>query len=400
MTTTNINAVERLRRQIQSGKVATVGAPSAAENAAEFDDNFLDMGGDADSAGAASALKSAGAFSESAESAESDTGASERLSHATLADPPEQLLQLTRPGVFTRAVAAPPVLPVASFLLETPTPPVAAQPVLTAQERLRKTSAVVNNTAFSTSQARREMATMKTLTRMLEAVFARPGSTASEHARMTALSELAINARELGAAVARVAGDDVERSSYVAAMATDAAVGLVCQSWEDGRTVDWPLLLQACVDNQEIMSTAESMSYAQSLHFSPVDNPEAVTDRLAVSMHAAFWRLIDLGDTVDGMVPKLAAQIVRESTLYLQGREKFVSDTTLHVSWMQSSIGRMNNLICAELRARFGGRGVVPTREEIDAVLAVSRSGFEGVENYAQSILEKSRPISTDRPGH
>lgn len=393
MTDPSKSAADNLRAQMRRGTVATVGTPTVTR---------VD-------ASAAEVLQANGPMDTEAAVMEPPVVRSAPLRPGEFSKPPQAMVPMSAPtkppgGVALQestaaqvSVALPPsVAPV------TVTPPLAPKK-LSATERLQMEADSARKAALNgvvTAQARREMSTMKTLTRMLEAVYARPGSTASEHARMKALSDLAINARELGAVVARVAGDDVGRSNYIEAMATDAAVGLVCHSWEAGEDVDWPRLLQSCVSNEDIVSTADNMAYAQGLQYAPIEGPEAAADRLAVSMHSAFWRLIDLGQTVDGMVPKLAAQIVRESTLYLQGRDKFVSDTTLHVSWMQSSLGRMTNLICAELRARFGGRGVVPTREEVDAVLAIARSGFEGVENYAQSILEKSCPVSVDRPGN
>lgn len=399
MTQKILTASERLRQQMLGGKVATAGAPvSLAPPQANEDAQSADSGLDAlaDKLLSLPAARSLvpprpGVFTEL-------SGAASR----TIQDPAVALdLRLDSPKFWVGSGAAAqrdePVEPAqADEVDEAVSDRRVAVPQMSASDRLRQTTV----SAATTSHARREMATMKALTRMLESVYARPGSTASEQARMAALSDLSVNARELGAVVARLAGDDVDRSNYVAAMATDAAVGLVCHSWEAGKEVDWPRLLKACVSSEDIVSTAQSMAYAQGLQYTPVDGPEAAFDRLAISTHSAFWRLIDLGQTVDGMVPKLAAQIVQDSVLYLQARDKFVTDTTLHVSWMQSSLGRMTNLICAELRARFGDRGVVPSKVEIDTALAVARSGFEGVENYAQSIIEKSRPVNADRPSH
>lgn len=372
MTERILTATERLRHQLMGGKVATVGAPTRSVRT----DDFLAQA-----------------------TAQEDNGSVSTLA-TQMATPP-------RPGVFIQPSPQPEeaadsaVLAVDSGDVALVRPALAekpAAPAISVQERLRQATA--GSTPQVNAQARREMSSMKTLTRMLEAVFARPGSTASDQARMAALSGLAINARELGVVVARVAGDDAERNNYVAAMATDAAVSLVCHSWEARSDVNWPRLLEASVGNSEIMSLADTLAYAQSLQYDVAETPQAVVDRLAVSMHSAFWRLIELGDVVPGITPKLAAEIVRDISQYLQSRDRFVSDTTLHVTWMQSSINRMTNLICAELRARFGGRSVEPLRGEIETALAVSRSGFEGVENYAQSILDKSGPVNADRPGN
>jgi hypothetical protein len=253
-------------------------------------------------------------------------------------------------------------------------------------QRLREQSAL----ADAVPKARREMAAMKTLTRLLEAVFTRPGSTASDGERMAALSTLSNQAFELGTVVARIAGDDAERSRYVRAMAMDAAVGLVCKSWEQGREIDWPSIIEATANTPEIELAANELSQ---IGYLPVQTAQDASERLSISMHAAFWQVYSLGDAVNGITPRIAAEIVRDCASYLQARQRFVSNNDLHVSWMQGSIRRLSDLVCAEMRARFSN-GEAPTKNDIEVVLSTAHSGFEGVENYAQIILE----TPTNRP--
>lgn len=268
--------------------------------------------------------------------------------------------------------------------------PEAVPSKLSAGDRLRSHVEVKSNTTV----VRKEMAAMRTLTRLLEAIYARPGSSASDQERMTALSLLSTQAMTLGGVVARVAGEDADRSHYIRAVAMEAAVGLVCKSWENGTEVDWGKLVEISADTPEINEAANAMALAA---YRPVNSLVDAADRLTISAHSAFWQVHGLGETVNGVTPKLAAEIVRDCLKYLQERDKFIVDNDMHVTWLQGSIRRLIDLVCAEIRARFKDEPV-PTEDDIRSVLAVARSGFEGVENYAQSILEKQSTESEPRP--
>ena len=290
-------------------------------------------------------------------------------------------------GSMPESAALSPVSPVSSAASAS------AEPVvkLSASQRLQISVGADANSRL----VRKEMATMKTLTRLLEAVFMRPGSLASEKERMQALSTLTNKAYELGSVVARIAGDDFERSQYIRAMSMDAAVTLVCNSWQHEREVDWDRLIEAAAETPEINQAAETIAKAV---YKPVQSATDAFDRLALSIHSAFWQVYGLGEKVNGITARAAAEIVRDCATYLQEREKFVVDNDLYVSWLQGSVRRMADLVCAETLARFAGAETGPSKSDFEAILAVSRSGFEGVESYAQSILEKPNTNAIPRP--
>jgi hypothetical protein len=293
------------------------------------------------------------------------------------------------PGVFTGMYSSPAPKTEVPKAPEVVAPAQPAAPArLSVSDRLRAMSMEPGlGDLGDAKRARKQMSAMKTLTRLLEAVFTRPGSIASDAERMHALKTLSTRAMDLGSVVARVAGDDADRSQYIRAMSMDAAVSLVCKSWEQGREINWETLIEAADNTPEVSQAAEMLSHAV---YSPVVTRQDAADRLAISMHAAFWQVYSLGDTVNGITPRVAAEAIRDCANYLQARDKFVSDNDLHVSWMQSSVRRMVDLFCAEMKARFSN-AEAPTAGDIEAVLSVVRSGFEGVENYAQNILEKPR---------
>lgn len=278
---------------------------------------------------------------------------------------------------------------------DVPAAPPSPEPVkLTAIQRLAAasaSSAIENNTR----QVKKSMAAMKSLTRLLEAVYSRPGAASPVNQRMKALSELSSQTYALSSVVASLANEDADRSAYMRAMAMDAAVGLVCKAWEQEREVNWPALLKASSEAPEIMRAADALAEAAYL---PVTSAPIAADRLAISMHSAFWQVHELGNVVDGVTPRLAAEIVRDCVDYLQQRERFVLDNDMHVSWLQGSLRRMTDLVTAEARARFRDNAAPMTKADAESILLVARSGFEGVENYAQSILDDPSRSPVSRP--
>ncbi len=300
------------------------------------------------------------------------------------------------PGVFTEPPVPPLAAAGAATTANVATAPGVATPSAAAAAAQRLSAYAQESAAIAVKRgALKELAAMKTLTRLLEAVYARPGSAASDEDRMRALSILSSNSMALGQVVAEHAGEDAERSQYIRAVSMEAVVGLVCKAWENNREIDWAGLLDAAASMPEVVDAAHAMAAGT---YRPVKTVADASDRLLISMHAAYWQIYTLGDSVDGVTPQLAAEIMQRCADYLNGRERFVADNDLQVSWMQGSIRRMTDLVCAEFRARFGGKGESPSEADVSSVLSVAFSGFEGVENYAQSILERPGPSSVSRP--
>lgn len=292
-----------------------------------------------------------------------------------------------RPGVFTQQKAVPAV---AVAPVPAPAPVSAPNPaVLSPQERLRAASRAADQEQQLRKGASEDvklLASMRTLTALLCAVYARPGSAAGEQDRMDALVELSQRSQALGRVLAKVFDEDVDRSRYIQAMAMEAAVGLVSKQWIEGGTVRWERLIEASANRPEIMDAANAMATL----YRPVTTAADVQDRVHVSLHAAFWQVYELGQSIDGISPALAASIVKDVADYLREHEKPVSHPDLKVAWVQGSVRRFTDMVCAEMRARFVGQPA-PTEADIQEVLAVARTGFEGVESYAQNILASSQ---------
>lgn len=357
--TNKLSAADRLRMQSRSGKVASVGAPK---------DEVEDPSSSSNAGGISTSFPA-------------EPGVFEPRVASGFPEFAPHLVQ---------AAAAQAVAVEGQETLKTEPAADARSFKMSALDRLR----VQSSSASNSGVVRKEMAAMRTLTRLLEAIYTRPGSSASDDERMSALATLSTQAMDLGTVVARVAGEDADRSRYIRAMAMEAAVGLVCRSWETGAEVNWAKLIELSSDSSEISDAANAMAHAV---YRPVVSQADVADRLTISAHSAFWQVYGLGESVNGMTPKVAAEIVRDCLKYLQERDKFIADNDMHVTWLQGSIRRLTDLVCAEMRARFAD-AQAPGEEDIRSVLAVARSGFEGVENYAQSILEKSGPDSAPRP--
>lgn len=303
----------------------------------------------------------------------------------------ERMRMLGRPGRVAASNPVEPVDPPTSKLEETPVGKAdgaaAHDDKSSAEVRLRAMSQAEDRERQLQKAAGHDgklLASMRTLSALLCAVYARPGSSAEESSRMQALVELSERSQELGAVLARAVGADPDRSSYVQAVAMESAVALVTQQWTQGKDVRWAELIEFSAQQPQIMQAAAAM--ARSTVYHPVKTEADAQDRVHLSLHHAFWQLYELGREIDGMTPALAAGVITDVADYLREYEKPVTHPDLQTAWVQGSVRRMTDLICAELRARFVGQAA-PTQEEIAEVLATARAGFEGVESYAQHIL-------------
>lgn len=263
---------------------------------------------------------------------------------------------------------------------------------MSARELLRQRQNEEKAAHASALAVKKNLASVRMLTKLLEAVYTKPGSHSPEADRIEALATLAKNMRALGDAVVHLSGEPA--NDYRKAMAMDASVGLVTKQWSEGLDVNWQGLIEATLARPEIVSAAHEMSNATYLR---VNSKEDMAERLLVSLHSAFWKVYSLGQSVDGITPKLSAEIVQNCSDYLQNRERFIADNDLHTSWLQGSIGRITDLVCAEIKAQFANKQA-PSEADIKNVLNTARGGFEGVENYAQSILEVTVPHPEHRP--
>lgn len=259
-----------------------------------------------------------------------------------------------------------------------------AEPLVreSAADRLRKQDQSVRQEAG----ARKDMAAMRTLGRLLEAVYSRPGSGATEVDRVAALSRLVEQADGVARAMAKQFDADVS-NPYLYAQALDSVVSLVAKGWERDENMDWGEMIQAAACRPEIMGAATQLADSG---YRRVDSVATARERLTVSFHSAYWSLYMLGESIDGMTPELAASIVQRCADYLEGRDRKIENNDLHVAWTQASIRRLTDLVSAELRAKFEGEPP-PTEEQIATAIAMAISGFEGVENHAEKLLERDK---------
>jgi hypothetical protein len=265
--------------------------------------------------------------------------------------------------------------------------------------------------ATADKQQKKNLATMRTMTQLLTAVYANPGSKASVEDRVEVLSALASNAQELGVIVANSMGIDLGNSEYRRACATDAAVQLVTQAWGRQEYIDWPSLLDAANNNKVVTQASEEL--AKNFYLNVNSEADAM-DRIAISMHSVYWRFICLGEQVNGMTKEIAGELTTRLGSYLQRRDRFSQSADLNVSWFQGSIQRMADLACAELSANYAknrnienaedaensvtsfldatGEDVAVSAADLDDLCKTIYSGFEGVESFAQNLLQNFAP--------
>lgn len=325
-------------------------------------------------------------------------------SPAEASAPAQQFKAAPRPGVFS--AAAKPATPARGPVLPT-LAPVLEQAARAEQQRQERDGVGFFEQVAKQSQRKsglKEMSSMRSLSRLLEAVYHRPGGDAPIEERIAALQELVGEAGCLAQEMARAFGyAEGSQSQYLMAQAMESVVGLVAQSWERDDAVPWAEMIgQAGVDPL-IVGTAEAMAHAI---YKPVVPGEAgkqiAHERLAISLHNAYWEIYLLGETCDGITQQVASSVVRSIGEYVLGNAKF-SDLDLRVSWLQGSIRRIAGLFCAQMKAL----DETPTPADIDRAIELAKEGFEGVEFHASQLLDLfssggtvSRPLDApSRPG-
>lgn len=285
-------------------------------------------------------------------------------------------------------------------------PPAAEPP--SARQRLEQRLRQVQERDERERDFRREMAALRSLGRLMEAVYVRPGSSASVAERVRALQTLARTSRDLAEQLLQTI-EEPSRSAYARAMAMDAVIGLVAQTWEaraDEDDVDLlaqrplALLREAAVDPQ-VTQAAIDLSR---MTWRPVQSQDEYQEVLLMAAHRAYWRLYMLGEHIDGMSASRCREAVRKMMDFLR---EYDAPRGLHAmearaNWLSASMGRLASLYAAELKGR---QSELPERrlseKDFTQGLEVAFAGFEGVEHHAEKLLEQAvdKPGSVDRPG-
>lgn len=247
------------------------------------------------------------------------------------------------------------------------------------------------------SQGMKEMAAMRSLSRLLEAVYQKPGGDAPVQERIAALQYLVGEASSVAQEMVKAFG--CGETPFVMAQAMDAVVALVAHSWEKDDAVMWGEMIVKAGADPLIVDAAQKMAHAV---YKPVqpngDGQQTAVERIGISLHAAYWEIYLLGDQVDGITPQVASYVTRSIAQYLQEKNKF-NDLDIRTSWTQGSIKRLASLFCAQIRSL----DAAPSSHDIDRALQLAKDGFEGVEFHAGQLLEifrsgGAKPQPVDAP--
>lgn len=312
---------------------------------------------------------------------------------------PVARLVAPKPGVFSKVLPArAPTIAHATVNIEAQVPPQAAKlpdhfSEAVAQVQQRKEAGEPSfyeqvSRQTRTTQGMKEMASMRALSRLLEAVYQRPGGDAPVQERIAALQELVGDADAIAQEMVKAFGySEGTASQYVMAQAMESVVGLVSKSWERDETVNWSEMIAEAGVDPLIVGSAEAMAHAV---YKPVSvgntGKQVAQERLGISLHNAYWEVYLLGDQCDGITPEVASKVVRSISEHVQAQSKF-NDLDLRVSWMQGSIKRLTGLFCAQMRSL----DAAPTEQDIDRAVQLAKDGFDGVEFHATQLLEMCR---------
>lgn len=250
------------------------------------------------------------------------------------------------------------------------------------------------------SNFKRSMAALRSLGRLMEAVYVRPGSRAPVEQRVDALRRLAQASSDLGEEFLRV-WNQQERSPYARAMAMQAVVDLVAAHWErstasaDG-SIDADVLdlLEEAGADDRIVQAAEQLAEQT---WVAVQTKDQYREALALAAHRAYWRLYMLGEDVNGMSASRCVAIAGALMRYLQEFEGARGETAqMRASWVSASMGRLVALFCAEAKARsaqFKSDQDISDKD-IEECIHVACSGFEAIEAHAEKLLDLSNTPS------
>lgn len=250
------------------------------------------------------------------------------------------------------------------------------------------------------SDFKRSMAALRSLGRLMEAIYVRPGSRAPVQQRIDALRKLAQTSISLGEAFLRV-WNQQERSAYARAMAMQAVVDLVAAHWEratdnegDDINTDVLELLEEASADERIVQAA---SHLAEQTWVAVQTKDQYREALALAAHRAYWRLYMLGEDVKGMSAQRCVAIASAFMRYLQDFEGGRGETAqMRASWVSASLGRLVALFCAEAKARaahFKNERDI-SDQEIEECIHVACSGFEAIEAHAEKLLNFSNTPS------
>lgn len=268
---------------------------------------------------------------------------------------------------------------------------------LSAIEKLRKRAQQEQATEADIAGFRKNMAALRTLGRLMEAVYIRPGNASPVQARMKALVMLAQASQSLSQNLLDAIGEKASDRAYVRAMAMDAVAGVIGQAWEDAeddaaflslRPVD---LIQEAAAHPVVVEA--SLAMAQKT-WNPVTSQAQHDEALVMAAHKAYWSLYMQGEYVVGMNASICELAVTRLMSHLQDYpQPRGSSPEMRASWLTASMGRLSRLIAAEVRARFAVsddkvQNAIPvTSEVINECVDLAIEGFENVERHAQKIL-------------
>jgi len=269
-----------------------------------------------------------------------------------------------------------------------------AQP--TAVDRLRERARLTQAEDTSFVSYKKDMAALRALGGLMEAVYVRPGNSSPVTRRMQALLTLTQTSREMAQALLHAVGD-TQDSGYTRAVAMDAVVGIVGRCWEDARDDEQflsnkplELLRQAAV-NPQVFEAARDLSRKT---WNPVTSVAQHEETLMMASHRMYWNLYTLGEHVVGMDAARCEHAVSRFLIFLQEYpHPRGSSPEMRSNWLSASMGRLGSLACAEIKARFAvsqeqmhsARPV--TSDDLNECVELAIEGFENVERHAQKLL-------------
>ncbi|MDM7322899.1 MAG: hypothetical protein P3W87_006455, partial [Gammaproteobacteria bacterium] len=244
---------------------------------------------------------------------------------------------------------------------------------------------------------RREMASLRSLGRLMAAVYLRPGAASSVSDRIKALAHLAQTSRDMAEGVLQAIGE-TRRSGYVRAMAMEAVIDLVSRSWELAEDeASWHAAIENISATVRAAAVEPALVQASSLlakqTWAPMSSEDEYREALVVASQNAYWRLA----LMEPLGPEKSRWVVDRFLSFLKDYEHPRGSTDeMRMTWTVASLGRLTTLMQNQVR-----RWMKTSEEASHQVLDEARiseyvreaiQGFIGIEKYAPLLITEESP--------
>jgi len=269
--------------------------------------------------------------------------------------------------------------------------------------------------------ARKDVNAIKVVTRLVQGMAFKPGSSAPSSVKSAALREQLIEVHRHAQTLAQAAAPQEAHRAWVVRQCSEAVADLVARRNERGDQAGLPAqlvdgvceVLRGAAQDGELSQALDGLQASQ---YVEATDASVARDRLSVSLAAAIWelheRVLD-GGCLHGMTSVQLVQALSEGMVRTASAATIqIASRDMQTAHLQGSIRRLGALIGAEYSSRtkaivawIEGDGVDQQgrlereraaqhkfrSEVLPEILSDARKNFIAIEKLAPKLLEEAR---------